>query len=120
MNGTAPTDLCVGGEPGDAGIWYSFTATSDTIMQLTTHVFSYPDVDTRVHIYTGTCDALTCYASDDDTGPNYTSIVNFQVVAGTTYTIAFDSFWSASAFTCMVRNFQHLKRRPSRPSRSPP
>lgn len=99
LNGIAPTDLCVGDGLAAAGTWYSFTATSDTTMQLTTNVIGYPNVDTRVHIYLGACDALTCYASDDDSGPNYTSIVNFPVVSGSTYTIAFDTFWSSSPFT---------------------
>ena len=99
LDGTAPTELCIGGALANAGTWYSFTAISDTTMQLTTHINGYPDVDTRVHIYVGACDMLTCYASDDDSGPNYSSIVNFPVVSGTKYTIAFDTYWNASPFT---------------------
>jgi hypothetical protein len=52
-----------------------------------------------MHIYTGTCDALVCHASDDDSGPGYTSITTFPVTAGESYLIAFDSYWSASGFS---------------------
>lgn len=99
VNGEAPTLLCVGTTPGAFGLWYKFTATSDTTVLLTTNVVGYPNVDTRMHIYVGDCSGLICYASDDDSGPNYTSITSFTVNDGVTYYIAFDSYWNASAFT---------------------
>lgn len=54
-----------------------------------------------VHVYVGTCGNLTCYAGDDDSGSGYTSVVNFNVTAGTAY-IAFDDNWTSAGFTFQV------------------
>ncbi|MCB0769462.1 MAG: hypothetical protein KDC00_03555, partial [Flavobacteriales bacterium] len=64
--GEQVTQLCVGTQLGSNGLWYAYTATNDTSIYISTHINGYPDVDTRMHIYTGTCDALICHASDDD------------------------------------------------------
>jgi hypothetical protein len=99
INGTQPASpLCIGAAASMAE-WFTFTATVDTAMQVTSFLSGYPTVDTRVHVYTGNCGALTCLAADDDTGPGYSSICNFNVTAGTTYTIAFDNYWTANGFT---------------------
>jgi hypothetical protein len=100
LTGQAPTIICAGtATPAAYGLWYKFTATLDTTVQLTTHVDGFPDVDTRFHVYTGTCGSLQCHAGDDDSGPNYSSIDNFNVVQGVTYYIAFDSYWTPNGFT---------------------
>lgn len=100
LTGTPPTLICVGATTvTSAGAWYRFTAAHDTTMQVSSHVAGYPDIDTRMHVYTGTCAALACYAGDDDSGPGYSSISTFTVTQGTTYYIAWDSYWSASGFT---------------------
>jgi len=66
---------------------------------LSSYVQGYPNVDTRVHVYSGGCAAPVCHAGDDDSGPNYTSITTFEVMAGVTYLIAWDSYWNANGFT---------------------
>lgn len=97
--GEAPQALCVGNSPGNAGAWFRYTAEHDTSIYISTYVQGYPTVDTRMHIYTGTCGSLVCHASDDDSGPGYTSITTFWATAGTSYLIAFDSYWTANGFT---------------------
>lgn len=72
---------------------------------MTSHVVGYPDVDTRMHVYVGTCGALACYAGDDDSGPGYSSISSFNVTAGTTYYIAWDSYWTANGFTFAIYEY---------------
>jgi hypothetical protein len=103
LSGTAPAPICAG-NPTEAalGAWYSFTATADTTVRLSSHITGLPDVDTRVHVYTGPCDALTCYSGDDDSGPGYSSICTFNVTAGVTYTIAFDNYWTATGFSFVL------------------
>ncbi len=96
--GVPPTNICVGAVAGSAGLWYSYTSSVDTAVTLSTHVEGYPDQDTRVHVYMGTCGALVCLAGDDDAGSGNSSIVSFSVEAGTTYYIVFDSYWSTAAF----------------------
>ncbi len=100
LTGTAPTVICSGpATPGGFGAWYAFTAASSMTVTLSSNVTGYPNVDTRVHVYTGDCATPVCHAGDDDTGPNYTSITTFEVTAGVTYLIAWDSYWNASGFT---------------------
>ncbi len=84
-----------------AGEWYKFTATQTQNLTLTTDLEQNSGKDTRVHIYMGTCEGLSCYAGDDDSGDigtGYLSVCNFMAIAGTTYYIAFDNRWSSSGF----------------------
>lgn len=98
VNGTqVPAPICAqNGSGASFGEWYTFTATNDTSITISS---ASSGVDTRVHVYTGVCGALLCHAGDDDSGPNLTSICTFNVTAGVTYTIAWDDKWSASGFT---------------------
>ncbi len=100
LGGTAPSPICSGATAlAAAGAWYRFTAANDTMMQVSSHVAGYPDVDTRMHVYTGNCANLVCYAGDDDSGPGYSSICTFNVTEGTTYYIGWDSYWTPNGFT---------------------
>ena len=80
-------------------MWYAYTPVQDTTITITTHVDGYPDVDTRFNVYKGLCNALVCVSGDDDSGPNYSSIVTFPVQGGITYLITFDNYWSSNGFT---------------------
>ncbi|MFM7727053.1 MAG: CRTAC1 family protein, partial [Flavobacteriales bacterium] len=42
---------------------------------------------------------LGCVGGDDDSGPGYSSITSMNVTGGTTYYIAWDSYWSSAGFT---------------------
>ncbi len=103
VNGTAPTTFCAAnGALGAnaAGEWYSYTPTQDYSVTITSDIAANtPRVDTRFHVYTGTCGTLACYSGDDDNGANYSSVATFNVIAGTTYLIAWDNRWSSSGFT---------------------
>ncbi len=104
VNGAqVPAPICaVNGPVGSngAGEWYAYTPSEDFTVTVTTSVpQNIPPPDTRVHIYTGTCGSLTCHAGDDDSGDGYSSIATFNVVANTTYFIAFDNRWSSGGFT---------------------
>lgn len=95
-----PTPLCApnGTENTTAGMWYVYTPTQSISVTLTTDLPQNNAVDTRVHIYSGPCNSLVCVAGDDDSGFNYSSIVTFNVTAGTTYRIAFDNRWTSAGF----------------------
>ena len=104
INGVAPTQICTdngansNANPG--GEWYAYTPTAAHTVTITTNITqNTPRVDTRFHVYTGTCDNLTCYSGDDDSGLNYSSSATFNVTANTTYIIAFDNRWSSNGFT---------------------
>ncbi len=99
-----PTPICAAngaitnGSP--AGEWYAYTPTQNYNLTVTTDIAeNTPRIDTRFHVYTGDCGALTCYEGDDDSGANYSSVKTFSVIGGTTYYIAFDNRWSSAGFT---------------------
>ncbi|MGB6036095.1 MAG: hypothetical protein WBG42_07490, partial [Cryomorphaceae bacterium] len=54
------------GSIASAGIWYVYNADVDGTLRLNTcqDNLSNTDFDTDISVYTGTCDDLTCYASD--------------------------------------------------------
>lgn len=98
-----PNPICV--DSGNVannpkGNWYSYTPTQNYTVTVTSDISNNtPRKDTRVHVYTGGCGALTCYAGDDDAGQSWSSICTFAVLANTTYIIAFDNKWSSDGFT---------------------
>lgn len=102
INGTVPTPVCAPNGPVTnmpAGEWYSYTPTVDAVVNITTDLPVNAGGDTRVHIYTGACGALTCYAANDDVDDvNFLSDVSFAVTAGVTYIIAWDNRWSSAGF----------------------
>jgi len=84
------------------GLWYSFTPASNGVVDITSdlpqNVAPFSD-DTKISIFTGTCDALECYDANDDTsGTNYLSTISFPVAAGVTYYIQWDNYWSGAGF----------------------
>jgi hypothetical protein len=94
-----PTPICAANGTGaTAGEWYIYTPSQDYTVTITTDLAVNTGKDTRVHIYTGTCGSLNCYAGDDDSGTGFLSIVTFNVVQGTTYYIAWDNRWSSTNF----------------------
>ncbi|HEX8270253.1 MAG TPA: FG-GAP-like repeat-containing protein [Flavobacterium sp.] len=105
VNGSqVPTVICTAnGQVTNAtprGEWYTYTPTEDhTVMISTDAPLNNPTVDTRVHIYSGTCASLVCVGGDDDSGAGFSSVATFNAVANTTYTIAFDNRWTANGFT---------------------
>lgn len=104
VNGTqVPSPICAdNGTGATAGEWYMYTPTFNYTTTVTTDLLVNSGGDTRFHVYTGTCAALTCYAGDDDggiIGNGFLSVATFNVVAGTTYYIAFDNKWSSNGFT---------------------
>jgi hypothetical protein len=103
LSGAPPTLICAGNPTAaQFGAWYRFASDVDTTLVVSTAVTGLPYVDTRMHIYAGSCAGLVCYAGDDDTGPGYSSISTFVAQAGVTYYIAFDSYWTPGAFSFTI------------------
>ncbi|WP_412983852.1 T9SS type A sorting domain-containing protein [Pontimicrobium sp. IMCC45349] len=95
-----PDPICAANDAGaTGGEWYSFTATVDGVVNITTDLQANAGGDTRLHVYEGTCGSLTCLAGNDDvSNTNYLSNTTFVVSPGTTYIFAFDDRWSAAGF----------------------
>lgn len=86
-------------------VWYKFTAPESKIYRIHSNVPGYPILDTRVHVYTGTCDALSCVGGDDDSGDGNSSSFILMASAGTTYYIAWDSQYSSADFRWAIDEF---------------
>jgi len=100
VNGTEmPAVTCSGAAGGGTNAeWYTYTPDADYNMAVSSNVPGVNPIDTRMHIYTGTCGDLTCVGGDDDSGPNYSSIASMNVEAGVTYTIVWDNYWTSGGF----------------------
>jgi len=95
-----PSPLCTSGPAPTFGEWYIYTPTNNYNVTVTSDIAANtPRIDTRLHIYTGSCGALTCVGGDDDSGLNYSSVETFSATAGTTYYIVWDNRWSSAGFT---------------------
>jgi hypothetical protein len=102
VNGTdIPTPICAAnGSGATKGEWYIYTPTQTYTTTISSNIAqNNPKIDTRFHVYSGTCGALTCVGGDDDSGANYSSVGSFTANAGTTYYIAWDNRWSSTGFT---------------------
>ena len=84
----APTCITTVGTGGQ--YWYSFTAPAAGTCTVDTEGSS--DFDTKIHVYTGSCGALTCVTGDDDGGTGTLSLTSFTMVGGTTYLIRIGGF----------------------------
>jgi len=93
---------CLGINGDELYGWYTYTATYDTIMTVSTHLDSNFGLDTRISVYLGVCGNMTCEGSGDDDGGNFLSAASFTAVAGMTYYIVFDSFWGSVDLTSPV------------------
>lgn len=108
VNGTQiPSPICAANGPNNganaAGEWYVYTPAQDYTVTISTSIpQNVPLVDTRLHIYTGSCGSLSCFAGDDDSGNGNSSLETFNVTAGTTYYIAWDNKWTSNGFTFQV------------------
>ena len=83
----APSGVCGGMLMNDAGgVWYK---ASDLCGSVTASLCSStPQWDTKMFVFTGTCGALNCFASDDDFCNSFSSsAVTWIATAGTDYYI---------------------------------
>lgn len=68
-----------------AGVWYSIVGTGEAITLSTCQDFTF---DTKINVYSGTCDALMCVTGNDDGGGcDVGSTASFPSEPGTTYLV---------------------------------
>ena len=78
--------------------WYIYTPNDDYLTTITSDLEVNDDLDTRFHVYQGSCGDLSCVAGDDDSGDGYLSVTSFYVYAGESYYIAWDDRWENESF----------------------
>lgn len=98
--GNGASNQCVGGAQN--ANWYLYTpSASGSVVVSSCESLS----NTRLSVYSGTCDALSCIAFSDDTcgvNNNSASIAEFDVTFGESYLIEWDDRWSGYPFTFEV------------------
>lgn len=92
--------------------WYTYTPTQDYRVTISSDLAQNLCKDTNFSVYTGSCSGtLTCVASDDNGGVlacnsgntnSNLSTKTFNVIAGTTYFIAWDNKWSNAGFDFQI------------------
>ena len=101
------TNVNVGCSSATNAEWYKYVPTQNHSVTVTSDLPVNICKDTNFYVYTGTCNGLTCYVGDDDGGNiqcnsgnsnSYLSTKTFDVFAGTTYYIAWDSRWNSNGF----------------------
>lgn len=118
INGAIPPSYCDGGN-GDnvtAGEWIKYVPIDNFTVTISSDLDVNGDKDTRFHVFTGACGALTCVAGDDDSGTysgtngnSYLSKATFVVLSGESYYIVWDNKWSNSNdfdFTLVEDDYQ--------------
>lgn len=90
-NATSGAGTCVETVGTGGQQWYAFTPSGDATVSITTDGAA-TDFDSKIHVYEGSCGALTCVTGDDDGGTGVTSLVNFAAVGGTTYLVRIGGF----------------------------
>lgn len=110
VNGTElPPEFCVGTQGlADAAEWYVFTPEEDLFLTVSSDIPPNP-IDTRMHIFAGSCGDLECVGGDDDSGSNLSSIAALNVTAGETYYIVWDNQWSSGGFTFRLTEIEPVE-----------
>ncbi len=103
VDGTPPTEVCIGSSFQTAGEWYTYTTGDATeLFSVTSNLpqnTGIEGLDTRLHLYKGTCATLECVDGNDDVDSNRLSeLVDVILEPNTTYYIVFDNVWSSLGF----------------------
>ncbi|RYF68174.1 MAG: fibronectin type III domain-containing protein, partial [Cytophagaceae bacterium] len=85
----------------ERGVWYTYAGDNSQITMTTCNTIGY---DSRLTVYSGSCGAFTCVATNDDMGSactssTYRSQVTFNAFAGATYYILVHGFQSGTSLS---------------------
>jgi hypothetical protein len=94
------------GKPGGKSVWYQWSSTETGVATFTTRGSTF-DTLLAVYVQCGP-DNLVEVASDDDSGGNLASLVQFNVIAGTNYLIAVDGFGGADGQFSLSWEFESV------------
>lgn len=101
----AATSACWNAPNATAANWYKVTPQTNGVYRLSTDLPQNVGGDTRVSVFSGTCDALSCWAASDDVyygatdaESNFLTDFEFPVLGGTTYYVVFDNKWNPGGF----------------------
>jgi hypothetical protein len=95
------------------GVWYTVMGTGGDMAMVVTETIATA-FDTKLFVYTGNCDTLTCVEGDDDGGQGLLSQVKFTSTLDTEY------FILVSGFETETGNFELSVDSATCPARPPP
>lgn len=104
-SGDLPDVACIyDNENTRHAVWYKFSPSEDGRITINTDLEENTNGDTRIRVYTNTCNELQCVTGHDDlNGDNefgvYLSRVTFNTTAGQDYYIVFDDKWRSNSYT---------------------
>lgn len=105
--GFGASNICGAGATN--GDWYSYTPSGDGTWTVGSCLGG---ADTRLNVYSGACGALLCIGNADDTcpmtqgGAGFASeVAGLPAVAGQTYYIEFDDFWTTAGYDWYLNFF---------------
>lgn len=80
------TPTCGAANVTTNGLWYTFIGTGEDV---TVSTCAGTDFDSKISVFTGTCNSLTCVAGSDDAPdcPGNTSSATFHTTLGTSYLV---------------------------------
>lgn len=102
--GELPFPTCYGNngyELPTRGMWYSYTLEADSYFSISSNLPQNYGGDTRLQIYTGSCEELVCFGGSDDhdlVGGNYLTTWVGILPGGDTYYLAWDNRWNSNGF----------------------
>lgn len=89
--------------------WYTYTASEDLVLVVSSDLEQNSGGDTRLNVLTGTCDNLSCLDYDDDGGAGYLSYLEVFVPEGMTVYIVWDNRWSGSGFDFEISTMEYIQ-----------
>ena len=92
--------------------WFSYSPEEDFLVTVSTNFEVNSGLDTRFHVYKGSCEALECAGGNDDSSDSYLSHGSFSALAGNTYFIVWDDTWDDSPFEFSVEENDPLPASP--------
>jgi hypothetical protein len=95
VNGiVASGPTCAGADITARGVWYTLTGTGDAITLSTCNQASF---DSKISVYSGTCNALLCQGGNDDgAGCGTTSTITFPSQSGLEYLVLVHGYQSGT------------------------
>lgn len=88
--------------------WYAYTAPEDIILVISSSLSQNAGVDTRLNVFTGTCDNLSCFAYNDDGGSNYLTYLEVFVPQDLTVYIVWDNRYDDDGFDFEISTIEYV------------
>ncbi|NEN23224.1 T9SS type A sorting domain-containing protein [Cryomorpha ignava] len=109
LDGAPPENSCFGfSSEVTHAEWYTYTASEDIILVISSDFSQNLGVDTRLNVFTGTCDDLNCLAYNDDGGSSTLTYLQVFLPEDMTVYIAWDNRYSHYGFDFEISEMEYV------------